>query len=278
MKMILKMYFLLLMIFHVAVELYAINPNRDYIRTPDSLGLDFESLNLHTYDGYDIHTWIYAANPEKDNCKILLLAYPDAGNMSYFVYHSAILASHGYTVVTFDYRGFGKSSDFEIDQDSLYYNEFAIDLSTVAEVIYEKFPNKEIGIWALSMGTIITVKAMESLKGKVQFLISEGFVSDPSLIVERTFEQKDKVLILPENGNAYFNSLKKIDIPILIFTATLDQITTYDDALNVKKQVNGRCEIVLFEGEHLGGFNFGDGDWGAYYVGEINRFLEGVFV
>lgn len=140
-------------------------------------------------------------------------------------------------------------------------------------MIYEKFPNKEIGIWALSMGTIIAVKAMESLKGKVQFLISEGFVSDPSLIVERTFEQKDKVLSLPENGNAYFNSLKKIEIPILIFTATLDQITTYDDALNVKKQVNGRCEIVLFEGEHLAGFNFGDGDWGAYYVGEINDFL-----
>lgn len=252
----------------------AINPDREYIRTPDELDLNYESLLVQTNDGFDINTWVYAADAEKDNGKLLILAYPDAGNMSYFVYHAAILSSHGYTVVTFDYRGFGKSSDFQIDNDCLYYNEFATDLSAVAEIICQKFPEKEIGIWALSMGTIIAIKAMESLKGKVHFLIAEGFVSDPSLIVERTFEQKDRVLKLPENSNGYLSSLKRIDVPIMIFAATLDHITTHDDALNVKDQLQGICEIVLFEGEHLGGFNFGDGDWGAYYIDQIKIFLD----
>lgn len=82
----------------------AINPDREYIRTPKDLDLNYESLVVQTNDGFDINTWIYAANPEKDNGKLLLLAYPDAGNMSYFVYHAAILSSHGYTVVTFAFN------------------------------------------------------------------------------------------------------------------------------------------------------------------------------
>ncbi len=79
-----------------------------------------------TEDNYKLNSWIYEANPEKNKNKVIILSYPDAGNMSYFVYYAAILANAGYTVVTFNYRGFGKSDDFEIQQDYLYYTEFAI--------------------------------------------------------------------------------------------------------------------------------------------------------
>lgn len=270
-----KAIFILLILFHPIINVAnAIDPDREYIRTPEDLGLNYESLVVRTCDGYDINTWIYAADAEKDNGTLLILAYPDAGNMSYFVYHSAIFASHGYTVVTFDYRGFGKSADFDIDKDSLYYNEFAADLIAVTEEVNQKFQDKRIGIWAMSMGTIIAVKAMGSLGGKVDFMVTEGFVSNTSLIVERTFEQKGKNISLPEESSAYLNDLKNINIPTMIFAASQDKITTYGDALNVKKIIRANCEVVKFEGEHLGGFNSGDGEWGEYYIGVINRFIK----
>lgn len=269
--------FVLLIFSHTINVANAIDPDREYIRTPADLGLNYESLVVRTCEGYDINTWIYAADVEKDNGRLLILAYPDAGNMSYFVYHSAIFASQGYTVVTFDYRGFGKSSDFEIDKDSLYYNEFASDLVAVTDEVHHKFQDKQIGIWAMSMGTIIAVKAMGLLEGKVDFMVTEGFVSDTSLIVERTFEQKGKTISLPEESSAYLSDLKNINIPTMIFAASQDKITTYEDALNVKKAIPANCEVIRFEGEHLGGFNSGDGEWGAYYIGQINLFLKEAF-
>jgi pimeloyl-ACP methyl ester carboxylesterase len=270
-----KIIFVLLILSHPINVAFAIDPDREYIRTPADIGQDFEYLIVRTSDGYDINTWIYSADAEKDNGRVLILAYPDAGNMSYFVYHSAIFASQGYTVVTFDYRGFGKSSDFEIDKDSLYYNEFATDLIAVTDEVNQKFQDKQIGIWAMSMGTIIAVKAFGSLEGKVDFMITEGFVSNTYLIVERTFEQKGKTIRLPMESRAYLSDLKTIKIPLMIFAASQDKITTYEDALNVKKIISANCEVIRFDGEHLGGFNSGDGEWGEYYISEINRFLNG---
>ncbi|MCH7408728.1 hypothetical protein MM239_04930 [Belliella sp. DSM 111904] len=110
---------------------YAINPEREYIRTPATENWNYQQLDIQTSDGFCLNSWIYEANPETDKNTVLILAYPDAGNMSYFVYHSIILAHAGYTVVTFDYRGFGESQDFEIRKELLYYNEFALDLEAV---------------------------------------------------------------------------------------------------------------------------------------------------
>ncbi|MBW3469050.1 hypothetical protein [Arthrospiribacter ruber] len=104
---------------------FAIKPDREYIRKPDSLGLEYEELRVNTPDGFELNTWVYQANRERDKNHVLVLAYPDA--------------------------------------------------------------------------------------------------------------------------------------------------------LDIQKLIPAKCEVVLFEGEHLGGFNVGDGDWGAYYVGQINEFLENNF-
>ncbi|MGX7835578.1 hypothetical protein ACWKSR_10550, partial [Campylobacter fetus subsp. venerealis] len=116
-------------------QVHAINPDREYILTPDSVGWNYEQLLIKTTDGYQLNSWVYEANKENDKDTVLILAYPDAGNMSYFVYHSAVLADAGFTVVTFDYRGFGESDDFEIQREYLYYTEFALDLEAVVDTI-----------------------------------------------------------------------------------------------------------------------------------------------
>jgi uncharacterized protein len=269
-----KVIFPILMVSYFPIQSFAINPDREYIRTPEDLGLHYASHKVKTGDGIEILTWTYSANPEKENGKLLILAYPDAGNMSYFVYQSAILANHGFTVVTFDYRGFGKSSDFPIERDRLYYAEFATDLISVAEFIHQKFPDKQIGIWALSMGSIIAVKALESLKDKINFLVTEGFVTDTTQLVDRIQIQKQNIIILPEKHEVFMNALNSLSLPILIFVASEDQITPYDDALSFKENTIEKCEIVFFEGERLSGFNSGEGEWGEFYIHKINEFLE----
>lgn len=124
------------------LNLLAIDPDKEYTITPDSIGWEYEELTATTEDGYDLNTWIYAPNPDNEKDEVLVLVYPDAGNMSYFVYHASIMANLGYTVVTFDYRGFGKSDDFDIKSDYLFHTEFATDLEAVVNFTEKKLKIK----------------------------------------------------------------------------------------------------------------------------------------
>ncbi|MFC4872358.1 alpha/beta fold hydrolase [Negadavirga shengliensis] len=176
----------MIIIFFQVNSVFAINPDREYIRTPDSVKWDYQQLDIHTTDGFRLNTWIYEVKPENDKDIVLILDYPDAGNMSYFVYHSMILANSGYTVVTFDYRGFGKSQDFEIQKEYLYYKEFAWDLEAVTNTIFNKFHDKNVGIWAMSMGTIIASRAYPQIKNQIDFIIGEGIVTDLDEIMDHS--------------------------------------------------------------------------------------------
>ena len=97
----------------------------------------YKELNVVTKDGYRIETWFYPAQPvpEQSAAQAEMLPYKtlddsrrptliicngDAGNMSYQQISLAYLyAANGFNVVTFDWRGFGESSEFEMDTDYL---------------------------------------------------------------------------------------------------------------------------------------------------------------
>ena len=266
---------LLLLCFGFINQGFAINPDREYIRTPDSVSWDYEQLTILTKDHFKLNSWIYKANRDRDKDTVLILAYPDAGNMSYFVYHSAILANSGYTVVTFDYRGFGKSDDFEIQHEYLYHSEFAWDLEAVVDSISEKYTDKKIGVLAMSMGTTIASRAYPLIESNIDFIVGEGYVTDTLAIANR-LKAKNKQILLPEQPVHYQNAINSIQIPILILAGSADKITTYDDAVVLGKKLGENCTVVKFEGEHLAGFHvdYDQKGFGGWYVEQIDQFVN----
>ena len=269
--------FLVLVYCGLIDQAFAINPDREYIRTPDSIGWNYEELTIITKDHFKLNSWIYQANRGNDKDTVLILAYPDAGNMSYFVYHSAVLANAGYTVVTFDYRGFGKSDDFEIQREYLYYPQFAVDLEAVVNAVSTKFEDQKIGVLAMSMGTTGASRAYPAIKSKIDFIIGEGYVTDTSAVAER-LKELDKQIFLPEQAIHYRKAISSIQIPILILAASADKITTYDDALALGNKMGENCTVVQFEGEHLAGFqvDYDNKGFGGWYVEQIDQFIAGI--
>lgn len=256
-------------------SLFAIDPDREYIRTPDAVQWKYQELDILTRDGFRLRTWVYEAKAEKDRDTVLILAYPDAGNMSYFVYHAAILANAGYTVVTFDYRGFGKSQDFEIRREYLYHLEFAWDLEAVVATVAQKMSTKKLGIWALSMGTTIASRAYPQVKNQISFIVGDGFVVDPEGIAA-FYHSKDKRIILPESRDEFQKSLGSIDCPLLILTASNDKITTQESAENLQEKLGNTCQITRYEGEHLTGFqvDYDSLGFGGWFLNELEQFLN----
>ena len=111
----------------------------------------------------------------------MVLAGNDSGNMSSFLFQARALAAAGYQVLLFDYRGFGHSQAFAIDQNRLYYEEFATDLRTALAEARRRAPRNRVGIISFSMGTLLAAKVAAA--HRCDFLITDSYVANPQDVV-----------------------------------------------------------------------------------------------
>ncbi len=258
--------FLALSLICLITPLLAINPSREYEKTPADYGLKYSQYNVETPDGYSIKVWEYESDTLEFQRTVIFVG-PDAGNMSHSIWQANFFLEKGIRVISFDYRGFGQSSDFEMNKDFLFYSEFATDLDTVIKSVRKKFSNDTIGLYALSMGTYVSLIRKE----KIDFLVAEGFFTDPYKVVDRIKVNKSKVVLMPADAKAVQELLPSI--PILIFCATNDVITTMHDATEFSAKNN--VAVVEFKGDHLTGFHtMTELNPGDLYLSKITDFLK----
>ncbi|MFX0574853.1 alpha/beta hydrolase [Nocardia nepalensis] len=82
-------------------------PGRQIAQTPAILDLDYTELSIPTTDGETLHGWWV---PAERSFGHVLFAHGNAGNIGDRVPLYAILTQIGLDVLTFDYRGFGRST------------------------------------------------------------------------------------------------------------------------------------------------------------------------
>src|SRR5665213_1247610 len=95
----------------------AIKPVKKYLMTPSVMGVSYDSLNIPTTNNERLTAWL--CHPvHKQSDQLIILAEPDAGNMSgEFGVAQALVKNIGVDVLLFDYRGFGTSDSIVIDTD-----------------------------------------------------------------------------------------------------------------------------------------------------------------
>lgn len=266
-----KHFFFFFMLF-ISAPIWALKPDKNYIAKPEDLSLAYTAATITTRDHYALQSWVIAPNKKNDKKTALILAYGDSGNMSYWLNQAWVASNTGYTVILFDYRGFGQSQDFNINNDYLYYNEFATDLEAVIEWTKANQKTTKTGIWALSMGTIMTNLALQ--KQKVDFVIAEGLVYDPSAIVTKIKLLKNKTILLPDTDFNLKKLSQSITCPYLLIAGKQDKMTTSEDSKLFSELAKGR-QLIEFDGNHLEGFTKLSGDsFGAIYMQKIQHFIN----
>ena len=250
---------------------FALKPSKKYEAIPDTLKLPYEKNVITTSDNVHLKSWTFLPDKEADNHTSVVLAYADAGNMSWWLMQATILSQAGFTVVMFDYRGFGESDAFTIDPKMLYYNEFATDLSAAIQFAKTKYPKNKTGVWCFSMGTIIATLATRN--SQPDFIIGDSYVTDPA-IIKTYYAKKNDEIKLPADAGGYAQVLNKIDRPMLLFSGTRDKITTNQEAKKMKK-LHPAINLVSFDGEHMQGFFKMTKDFpGSEYIKAIQHFLK----
>ena len=267
-----NIYALLFATMLVSFSSYALKPKKEYIITPDSLGMKYKELRLTTADNYKINTWVMRPNKKKDNKTVMILAYGDAMNMSYWVEQCYYFVQDGFTVISFDYRGFGHSSPFELDSNQLYYNEFAFDLERVLTYAKKDFKGYRIGVRALSMGTMVTTIAYN--RTPFDYFIGDSFLCDPIAMQERLKKQTGRNFGLPAGAERFSKQLDSVKCPLLFFAGDKDE-NSLSGNCNVMVPWHRERKLISYNGGHMEGIYVLAGtSFGAVYIKDIKDFLK----
>jgi pimeloyl-ACP methyl ester carboxylesterase len=270
---------LILLLNGICLSSQAIKPIREYTMTPSSMNLFHEEFMLKTADGANIKVWHLfpqvidsfdsvnrwtKLEGEQTKNTSIIISYGDMGNMGYWLNHGISFAMKGYDVWLYDYRGFGESSDFAINQDYLYYSEFETDLSTVVQQVKKAADNK-ICLFGLSMGTIISINYLNLNTVNIDYYIADGQVYSPENAKEKL---QGKEVVLPENTINYDSLYAQLNIPMFIIFSSEDRIFDKTD-LDSMKIKNGKIQIMECNAGHLQCF-YKDPQT---YVDTIDKFL-----
>lgn len=225
----------------------AIKPDTVYVSTPFDHGMHIIETDIYTADSFSIRTWIFNPSVEDSNTQTLIIAGSDAGNMSYTIGHAANLALNGFRVVTFDYRGFGRSQAFTFYPDQYYCAEFERDLEAVVDYCYLKY-GKKLNILSNSLGSLVTLNVAKQNHQKIRALIFDGLVAEPNEVIKRVNKLKNKHIKELEANEEIFVIPDSINV--LVFSGNKDQYTTTEDVLKFQEK-NHNCQVFIYNGGHL---------------------------
>ncbi|MDD2595743.1 MAG: alpha/beta fold hydrolase [Bacteroidales bacterium] len=278
----------------VAVNSYAIIPNRKYIRLPQESGLIYKQLSVTTKDGYHIETWFYPAQDfpaknagrqemypykiiDKSKRPTIIICNGDAGNMSYQqIYLAMSYAANGFNVVTFDWRGFGNSSEFAMNTDFLCYNEMLWDYEAVIRAVKKQpeVDSKNIFLFGWSTGgylSVITAYNNKSVKGLFVTGIPTSF-EDAIPLLKKLPKNIERNLIVPQDfprDKMPIYIAPKFHKPIMVIVGSDDNRTPQWMAEKIISSVPDptyKC-LSVFEGAGHGG------EQSPYFV-DMERFIS----
>lgn len=254
---------IILLIFTLLIGLqsYAIKPTRTYSNTPVKMELEHEVLRIETKDGISLNVWHL---PSSETGTPIIISQSDAGNMGDWLYLGLYLQAYGLDVWMYDYRGFGKSEDFNIIHNQLFHIEFTEDLAAICDYVYSK-TGKVPALMGISMGTIIVNEYIRKADIPVSHLVFDGYVADPQKWIDKLAEN-GKVVMLPKG---YKNrEYKQKNRNTLFIVAEKDQYSTVAD---IPKGNADMQQVKVFDCEHISGFF----KYPVEYTELIISFLEG---
>jgi pimeloyl-ACP methyl ester carboxylesterase len=243
---------LLVLLLLQTASAFAIKPMAKYWARPDTLGLKYQDLTLTTPDHVHLAAWLIEPTAgAPDQHTTVVVAGGDSGNMASNIFPAATLAAAGYRVLLFDYRGFGHSDAFAIDQNYLYYPEFATDTRAALAEARRRSPRQRVGLMGFSMGSLVGSEAAATTH--CDFLVTVAYPASPQNVV--AYYQRirpERPIILPADAATYSRVAPKVKCPWLFITGTDDKATTLADTLAVAKAASPRQrrEVLTVPGDH----------------------------
>ena len=161
------------------VEQFLFFPNKELKKTPSFIDINYEDVNI-SYETNNFHGWYIEGNYKNSltQSKCILFFHGNAGNISFRLSYIQKLYELGFSLLFFDYPGFGLSTgianeDLCIKCGNQFYN-YLIDI--------KKYSNKDIILYGESIGGSIALSVANIYNSK--YLILQSTFTDIKEIIK----------------------------------------------------------------------------------------------
>jgi len=266
--------------------LQSMKPLLHYPCTPSDFGILYREVSFKTENGLYLKGWLY---PPQDTGGIsndligrmmvvpdslkqeireynysrgpqptIIICDGDAGNMAFSIFYAYHYFTKGYTVFTFDWRGFGESDTWDIVQDNLCCTEFLADYTAAIDFVKEQpeVNSGKIGLMGFSTGAYLSF-AMIAARDDISAYIGRALISSfDDLVANLQKVSPDRKFVDPEE---YPESLlpiqaaDKVRTPVFLIVGEKDERTPVLMSKKVYNKLKGPKELwIVPRAEHGG--------------------------
>ena len=175
--------------------LFALNPEKEYKVLPDEFGLVYEKMTIPTKDNMQLAAWFFKANSESK--KVIIISGHGDGNMSKMIEMASQFLTLGYNVITYDYRGYGESSEFKINSNFYIYAQFEKDLNAVIDYTRKYYSKlRQLDLYGQGMGAGLAI-AVGCNRSEVNKIIADSPYNTLESLQKKLKEFKNQEVMIP---------------------------------------------------------------------------------
>jgi len=228
----------------------ALKPSKKYTKTPHDLRMKHDKLKINSTSGIILNAWYF---PSGTGDQLLIMSHDGVGNMGEYLERIRIFVNYGFSVMAYDYRGFGESSDFEIENTTYIYKEFYEDFDAIYNYCIANY-NMPLFAYGWGIGGGISIASGFQKSKIIGIIADDPFVDFDAL--KRSFRSINAIMHIPTEVQT--PALDPIDVVqnkpgkylggILFFHGEKNFLVTKNDMQLLFDRVNlENKEVVYFK-------------------------------
>lgn len=229
-------------------------------RTPADAGLEFRELELATSDGVRLHAWLLEARAPRG---VVLVCHGNAGSIEQRIEHGSAFVSMGWSVLLFDYRGYGRSTGSPSEEGTYRDAEAAYDWLVGAG----GQSGARIVVYGESLGAGVAIELAR--RRPVDGVVAESAFTSLADLGAEVYP------ILPVRWlvRHRYRNLEKVAalrVPLLVIHSPQDEIVPVAHGTRLFEAAREPRSLLLTEGGHNDGGFLRRAEW----RGAVRVFLE----
>lgn len=216
---------------------FALNPSRTYKVKPEKYGMQYKEEKVKTKDDAILNAWFFETSKKTTNW-IVISANGD-GNMADNIELCGQFLSAGLNVVMYDYRGYGESSEFQVDPDVYIYPQFITDLNSVLDYLRKTRAITKFDLFGIGIGGGLAL-GVGANRPETKKIVADGPWPGLEIMKKKYKEKLNKEIIIPFGYDKNFEPIYALDKMrnmikgVMIVVSGQDQLISPGDVHMIK--------------------------------------------